>query len=554
MECNLHPWPVHVNPYLMKAYFKSGSNLLVAAMLCFCIQAKGDDRIVSKTEISEVKVYSSGATITRNAKVSIEAGQSQIKFENLSAAIQPSSILVSATGEFTILSVTHQMDYLGPDRKTPEMLKLEDSLQALNRKRDGMLNQIAVLQEEQNVLLANKSIGGANTGVKIEELKSISTYVRNRLLEIKNAVLDLSISEKKLKIEIDKLNNQLAILNNKRNEPYSSILVNVSASARTTGNFTISYYTGNVSWQPAYDIRVKDISSPVELVYKAMVTQNTGEDWNRVKMRISTGNPSLGATAPELYPWYLNFMQYELMQVQSSAPEGRKEKEQSAKPNVMMPGAATTMDSYVIPSQNRFNTEYEITIPYSVPSNNLNYAVEIRNYKLNATYSYFAVPKIENDAFLVASVSGWEELDLQPGNSNIYYENTFVGESSFNPVTADDTLKISLGRDKHTVIKREKIKDVTGNQLIGQNRVRNFAFDITVKNTHKETIKLVLEDQLPISSDKEIEVKLIEASGGEFNPETGKITWKLEIPSGQQVKKKLSFSVKYPKDKQVSGL
>ncbi|HMT28888.1 MAG TPA: mucoidy inhibitor MuiA family protein [Bacteroidia bacterium] len=527
--------------------------LLTAGCIHLFSDSKAADQFISKTDITEVKIFTSGATITRNAKVIVDAGQSLLRFENLSASINPSSISVTGTGDLTVLSVTHQLDYLGPDRKTPEMIKLEDSLQSLSRQRDGVLNQITVLQEEQNLLIANKSIGGANTGVKLEELKNIAAFFRIRMTEIKDRILDLNIKEKKLKTEIDKLNQQLSLLNNKRNEPYSTILVNVSAATRTNASFTISYYTGNVSWTPGYDIRVKDSNSPVELLYKAMVNQNTGEDWKNVKVKISTGNPSIGVTKPELYPWYLNFNQP--VMIRSSAPGAKdyQRKEDTQAPMMEAQGMQS-LTYYVTTVENQLSTDFDISIPYSIPSNGLNISVEIKDFQLPAVYSYYAIPKIDRDAFLVASVTGWQGFDLQAGNSNVYYENTFVGETMFNPVTSNDTLVVSLGRDKRVVIKREAIKDLSGNQILGGNRTRNFTFETTIKNNRKESIKITIEDQLPVSQDKDIEVKLTEGSGGELNDDTGKILWKVEIPAGAQIKKKLGYSVKYPKDRQVFGL
>ena len=529
--------------------FKSA--ILAISGMLICNLAFAEDKLIPKTDITEVKIYSSGAMVSRTGKVEIDAGQSVIKFENLSPSINASSITVNGMGEFTILSVTHKMDYLGPDRKTTEMVLLEDSIESLNKQREGILNHVSVLNEEQNLLLANKSIGGANSGVKLEELKNIAAFFRTRMLEIKDKVQELSVKEKKLKTTIDKVNNQLATLNNKRNEPYSTIQVAVSAKAKTIGTFSISYYTGNVSWIPTYDIRVKDAQSPVELIYKAMVNQNTGEDWKNVKMKISTGNPSIGVTKPELNPWYLNF-NYPRM-FQSTAPSmSRNANAEQADSGVL--NKASTISDYVTTVETRFSTDYDISIPYSVPSDGLSYAVQIREYSLPASYSYFAAPKLDRDAFLVAAITGWEGMDLQPGNSNVYYENTFVGETMFNPVTDNDTLQVSLGRDKRVVIKREVLKDFSGNQFIGSNRIRTFSYETSLKNNRKEAITILVEDQLPIAQDKEIDVKMSEISGGSYNSETGKVSWKIEIAPGQVVKKKLNYSVKYPKDKQVFGL
>lgn len=512
---------------------------------------------VSKTEINQVTVFTNGAIIQRSATVSIPAGYSELKFENLPASIDLASISVTATGDFIILNVAHQLDYLGPDRKTGEMIALEDSLEKLQAIFDGNSNQIAALQEEQNVLLSNKNVGGTNTGVKLEDLKSISTYVSNRILEIRNKMGSINSKNTGLKKQIDRINQQLAQLNATRNEPFSTIRVSVSANAKTSGNFKVSYFVGNVSWTPQYDIRVKSADSPVELLYKAMVTQNTGEDWNQVKVRLSTGNPSAGSDKPTLNPWYLNFQPQVMIKSEQRKNDDRKDKESM----LAMPSGAVEFQfdagstyQWVTASESQLSTEYDIALPYTITSSNNPIAIEIKKDILPAKYSYFAVPKIEREAFLVASITGWQDFDFRQGPANIYFENTFVGGTSLDPNTLNDTLVISLGRDQRIIVKREKLKESAGNQFIGSNRTRNYTYETSLKNNRKESVTILVEEQIPVSQDKEIEVKAIDYSGGELNAETGKITWKLEIAPGQQVKKKLSFSVKHPKDRPVMGL
>ena len=532
-------------------------SLVVVAGFIVAYPCFAETIYVSKTEINQVTVFTNGATIQRSATIAVPAGYSELKFENLPPSIDLASISVTATGDFIILNVAHQLDYLGPDRKTGEMIALEDSLEKLQATFDGNMNNIAALQEEQNVLLANKNVGGTNTGVKLEDLKSISTYVSNRILEIRNKIGSINSKNTGLKKQIDRINQQLAQLNAARNEPFSTIQVSVSANAKTTGNFKISYFVGNVSWTPQYDIRVKSADSPVDLLYKAMVTQNTGEDWNQVKVRLSTGNPAAGSDKPTLNPWFLNFMPQVMIKSESKRNDYRNSNESM----LAMPSVAAELKldagstyQWVTATESQLSTEYDISLPYSIASSSNPISIEIKKDILPAKYSYFAVPKIEREAFLVASITGWQDFDFRQGPANIYFENTFVGGTSIDPNTLNDTLVISLGRDKRIIVKREKLKESSGNQLIGSNRTRNYTYETSLKNNRKEAVIILVEEQIPVSQDKEIEVKAIDYSGGELNTETGKITWKLEIAPGQQVKKKLSFSVKHPKDKPVMGL
>jgi uncharacterized protein (TIGR02231 family) len=538
---------------------KKNIRLMLAAFFAggiFSFTNADDVKNISSTDVKEVKVYLNGAMVSRTGKAVVEPGVTNIIFENLSSAINPQSISVSGKGDFTILSVIHQLNYLNSEKKTPEIKSLEDSLEALNYKMSQLQNRKSVLNEEQNMLLANKSVGGNNTGVNFIELKNISEYLRIRLTDIKEKILVESINEKKLKEKIDKVQQQLNTVNAKINLPTSTIEVTVSAKVRTNAQFDMSYLVNNATWTPFYDVRSKDASSPVQLSYKANVSQSTGEDWEKVKLTLSTGNPALGGNKPELSPWYLNFYYpvrvYKNMMKKSEGAESTTPGVQDKLEDVAV--GAKSLSEEITVNENQLSTDFEIAVPYSIPSDGKQYTVDVQNYSLHASYNYYAVPKYDQDAFLTASVTGWQEYNLLPGSANVYFEGSYVGESYIDARTTEDTLHLSLGRDKKIVIKREQLKDFNSNQLIGENRTKTLSFEISIRNTKKDVVQINVEDQLPLSQDKDIEVKLIGISGAEYNAETGKLTWKLNLAANETVKKKLTFSVKYPKDKVINGL
>ncbi len=178
----------------------------------------------------------------------------------------------------------------------------------------------------------------------------------------------------------------------------------------------------------------------------------------------------------------------------------------------------------------------------------------MKEYELPAVYKYYSVPKMDKDAFLIAEIADWEQLNLIPGPANIIFDGTYVGKSFIDPNSTQDTLNISLGRDRKIVVKREKVMDYCSSKLIGTNKLHTVTYEIKVKNTRKESIQLLLKDQHPISSNKEIEVNLLESSDAAVNQETGVLTWKLDIPAGETRKVKVSYSVKFPKDKTMGNL
>ncbi len=531
--------------------------LLLVLLLSFFVKTSNaqQEKTISNSEIKNIRIYQSGAIVTRLVKTSVEQGATKLFINGLSANINKQSIQVSGMGDVIILSVTQELDYLKNQKKSNEYLKTENYLDSLNARLEQALNFKFAYSEEQNMILSNKSIGGSTIGVTAKNIVDVAEIFRNRLSETRNKLSKLNLEEKKLREEIAKANEQLNFLNNKRNEPSGTITVAVSAKAPSGIALEISYMVGNAGWNPVYDIRSNNIKSPVTLNYKANVYQTSGEDWKDVKLTLSTGNPTQGGQKPTLYPWELDFLSPQYKSYRNvrmlDSPQPQMAKAMESK---VMEGNAGSVADYTTVTQNQLSTDFDIRLPYSVPSDGRTCLVDVKDHEIPAQYSYSAAPKIDKDAFLMAKITGWDVLNLISGPANIYFEGAFVGESYIHTESTNDTLDISLGRDKKIVISREKQKDVTSNQFIGSNIVKTLSFEISVRNTKKEEVTIVLEDQVPIAKNKDIEVKILERSGAEYNETTGKLIWKVTLAPAETQKRKWSFTVKYPKDKVISNL
>ena len=197
--------------------------------------------------------------------------------------------------------------------------------------------------------------------------------------------------------------------------------------------------------------------------------------------------------------------------------------------------------------QKQTTVEFEIEIPYSIKSDNKSYAVEMANYDLPATYKYYSVPKINNDAFLIANISNWEKYNLLEGEANIFFEDTYVGKTLLDIRYATDTLQISLGRDKNVSVKREKIKDFTTKQFFGNKKEETKAWSIHVKNNKSQAISMLIYDQVPVSTLDEIKVEILDTSKAAHDTETGEVKWDFNIQPNETKTFDLKYSVKYPK-------
>ena len=210
------------------------------------------------------------------------------------------------------------------------------------------------------------------------------------------------------------------------------------------------------------------------------------------------------------------------------------------------------LDDYITVSDNTLNLNFDIDLPYDVPTNGKDQTATIAATEIAATYKHYAVPKLDKDVYLLAEIPDWEKLNLLPGEANIIFEGTYVGKSFIDPSSTNDTLNFTLGRDKRVIVKRDKLSDYSSVKFWGSNKLQQFTYDITVKNTKKESINLLLKDQFPISTNKEIEVELISNGGAEVNSDLGILNWQLKLAPGETRKIRFSYSAKYPKDKQIN--
>jgi len=534
---------------------------LLLLPLSFLSTAKAaDSEKPVKSIIKEVTVFLNGAEINRSGNTTLTTGTTYILFEGLSPNIDKNSIQVKGKGNFIILSVVQRINYIREQEKPKEIIALEDTLESLKLQIEFQQNLKSVYREEQSMILANKSIGNKEVGVDALDLEEVADFFRKRLTDIKSRTLKAKTKENKLQEEINKIKKQLLSINAKRNRSTSEIVVGVSAKERTPAKFNISYFVRSAGWVPSYDLRAADTKSPVKLSYKANVYQNTGVDWDDVKITLATANPTQSGTKPHINTWVLKFSQprpaYKVSQkTRTYAPQAAAE---AMKREDLFEEAdyepARTSASYTQITENQINTQFKIALPYSIPTDGKKHMVEIQNYKLPAKFSHFSIPKLDRDAFLLAKITGWEEYNLLSGEASIFFAGTYVGKSYINARSTNDTLDLSFGRDKSIVITRKKLKDFTSTKFIGTNKKETFAYEISLRNTKKDAVDILIQDQVPISSDKEITVELLESSGADYNEETGKITWRIKLSPSETKKLRLMFSVKYPKNKTIHNL
>ena len=592
-------------------------------------------------EIESVTLFLSGAQIFEKAGGSIPAGESILEVNGLSPYLDEKSIQVKGQGNFTIQAVNKRLDFLSEKEVDEQIQALEKKFEEIQKGKILAQNRIEVLANKASLLSANKDLGGSQSGPTMAELRAALDFFDAELTKITTEELQLKSKIVESDRELERLRNQIKAIQESKNKATSVVRIRVKAPAAGQASFQLNYLVANAGWYPKYDVRVKTVKEPLQLNYKAEVYQNTGVDWNNVKLRFSNANPNQSGQAPELDKWELNYARFTTVN-KFSVPQtpgtisgvvvdmngspipgasvlvkgttigtatdfngrytltlptnaqslvfsfvgygtqemsvrgrstlnvslvedskalqevvvtgfGASEKRTVTGANVTLRGSSTAdaaplMTSFV---ENQTTVEIEVEEPYTIKTNGERTLVDLKAYEIPANYRYTAIPKLDKDAFLLAEISDWSQYALLEGESNLYFEDGFVGRSILDAAALQDTLMISMGRDRSIVMQREKVDQFSKKRTIGSNITESRGYEITLKNNKSQPVTLLVKDQMPVSVNSSITVTPGELSQGSLDPQTGIVTWEITLPPGGQQKLSLQYEVKYPKNERI---
>ncbi len=570
------------------------THVVITSIFALSITYTAQAETKQKVHIEQATVFLKGAELVSSAKVNIPAGESEVIFTNISGNVNEQSLNVVSDKDVVVQSSTYQNTATPGDVVSPLLKSLRDSIEKIQEEMKLTAMRMTVVDAQLTIFDENNKLGGENKGLSIPDLQHLLELVNKRMeellvekhkLELKNALNNAAIA---------KLNEQINQEQQKNYQAGGQLTVKFYATEPATSNIVISYVIQNAGWNPSYDLRVEQLGDPVKLFYKANVYQNSGIKWDKAHIILSTGNPNENAEAPVLNPWYLSFYVPPVRQGQmndatvnayrtplvdrletrstsdlASPSPGvyqrnsgssrhisgdRSNSNQYNVDGVTVQTKSTTINQYVIADNSGINSTFDIDLPYSIPSDGQQHAVAVKTYELPATYRYYAVPKMDKDAFLQAQVTNWENLNLLPAKTSIFYEGSYVGQGELKMQVVTDTMTLSLGRDKKIMIKREKDKELKSKKTMNTNALETVAYTTNIRNTRKQAIDLVVMDQMPVSNDNNILIEDQQREGAEYNEDKGEVKWTLHLASNESKMLKLGYTVKYPKQKTVNNL
>ena len=500
------------------------------------------------SEITDVTVYRRGAEITRKVRVSVTKGKNSIALALVSPTVDGESVKVNLGGNAVLVSAEYTVDYLhAPDEN--EKLKAlkeskkrtEEKIQRLKDKNETSASELELL--DHNCRLGDESNYDAST------VEQLVTLYRSSVNSIKREIADNNSELETLVEELTRINNALSG-RGVRGTAVGVVNVELFTDADADTDITLTYFDNGASWSGSYDLRAADSESPILLMAKGRVVQNTNEDWNEVFLKLSTGNPTVSGKQPKLQPWYIDFtMSAAAMARRAYAVEAHVARADEDG----CPAGIMTCDLDTVATVEETSAAFEFKLPavYTVRSCADGLGVDIFHEKLDTEYVYYTVPKCECKVYLLARVSGWEKLNIISGKARIFLGNTYIGSTYIDANTTADDLDISFGTVDFITVSRVKGKGMVSKKLFGGNIKKTVEWEITVKNLRSTEIKIEIHDQLPLSANKSIDVTDVETSGAEADEKTGELVWKPTVEAGKTFNAEIRYTVEYPSDKRV---
>ena len=534
---------------------------------------------IRKAKLREAIVYTSGVQLRSSLSYNAIKGINEIIIEGISPSIDPQTIQVSATGNVVILDSKYSLFYPKAIVKdvSSESSRIKRSIRLLNDSIESMgfdirdlKEQTSVYQQAQNMLRNNgvmKNQGKVSDSLEllqeaIELYTSKMSALNKKLISISKAT---KFSEKKLakmNKRLNHLRNRLSNLGQTKSNttPIPRVTVSLISEGNVSGKINFSYLSANAGWSPLYDIRSESAEGKIFMNYKAQVYQNTELEWKNIKLRISTNNPYANKTKPELNPWYINYVNYRSQLSVSrndnykmkSSPQEAITNRGYALESIQEDEIALDADQFTKVVQQLIAAEFKINLPYSIASNGQKHMVLVQKSELKTNFKYYAVPKMDQSVYLVAEMLKVDELQLIPSKANIFFDGSYIGETYIDPTKMNDTLYLSLGKDPNISISRKLLSSRCKEKTIGDKIEKLQAYSIEIKNMKSSQIEVVIQDQIPITTNSDIVIDKINVGKGKLKERTGLIEWKVKLNPKDKKTFDFDYRIKFDKSKQIN--
>ncbi len=519
------------------------------------------------SSVDAVTVYPDGASVTRLITLDLPSGDSTLVAKDFPLTLDPSSLRVEgeAATKLTIGAIDAKPPRAAPPVNLPELDKRIETLRDQRADLQGAINSAAARRKfaERFAEASPAGIGDKGEARPIAEWRAAFAAVAEEVASADSAIRDAERKQRELDREIARLEADRAQKPSNKLE----VRIELAAAAATRATLRVTYTVRNARWTPLYDIRLdtgtRHRKPALELVRRAEITQNTGEDWSNVALAVSTVRTARGGKAPDLNSLIVQYPQPPRPAPQASAGGAMD----SARPlqrssSVLAPKIAEAMSERADEQQatadvSSFQVVFKIPGRVSLGASEGAKSLRVSSAAIAPDLAVRAVPVLDPTAFLEASFKQTEDAPLLPGRVSIYRDGVFVGRGLMAAAGKDETVRLGFGADDKIKIERTTVKRNEGSAglIVTTSRTDERLFKTTIRNGHDFPIKVAIEDQLPVSENDDIQVEMLSSSTAptttNLRDKRGVMEWAFEAKAGEVRDIGFAWRVRWPKDRGV---
>lgn len=532
------------------------------------------------TSITLVTVYTDQALITRQGTVLLTGQERSLTLTNLPITLQPESVRVKGTGTVAVRLLAVQTERIYATEPIGDRVaQLTEQIQQLEDQRRTLQDGLAALELRRKFIqsLSEKSVdrfsrGLAEQRVNLMQTAELLEFVGQQHGDLAGAIAQQNQALRELNKHLSVLQQQLQQIKTPRPKESYSVVVSILPDGTGEFQLEVSYTVDRASWQPLYDLRVDTQTKLLQLDYLAEVTQNTGEDWADVALILSTAKPGLGSLPPKLSPWYVDVplslaapaAAFKMQGVRAVTPDDSDEEMFGGAPTggyfedavISAPQAyAATVIAAKTSSDGGIVT-FQIDGNNNIPGDRSPHKITIFSHRYPCKMEYIAIPKLVSFAYLQAIATNPETgATLLPGQANIFRDEMFVGTTPLDNVAPGQEFKLNLGIDEGLKLERDLVERKVDKRFMQDKRLITYAYRVLVTNLREQEATLRLTEQLPVSRNERIKVRLTRSSPQIELGELGKLEWVLPLKPKAIQEVAYQFTIEHPREiTEVVGL
>jgi len=537
------------------------------------------------TAIAVVTVYTDQALVTRRGTVSLTGQERSLTLTNLPITLQPESVRVKGTGTVAVrlLGVQTERAY-AVEPIGDRVAQLTTQIQQLEDERRTLQDGLAALELRRNFIqsLSEKSVdrfsrGLAEQRVNLAQTAELLEFVGQQHSDLAGAIAQQNQTLRELNKHLSALQQQLQQVQTPRPKESYSVVVSILPAGTGEFQLEVSYTVDRASWQPLYDLRVDTQTKLLQLDYLAEVTQNTGEDWTEVALILSTAKPGLGTLPPKLDPWYVDVplppmpVAAPMMMMQRTrAKSAGAESDDLGFMDGDLVGSGYLEDAVISSAPQAYAAEtvaattssdggivtFQIDGNNNIPGDRSPHKITIFSHSYPCKMEYIAIPKLVSFAYLQAVVTNPENgVTLLPGQANIFRDEMFVGITPLDNVAPSQEFKLNLGIDEGLKLERDLVERKVDKRFMQDKRLITYAYRVLVTNLRDQEATLQLTEQLPVSRNERIKIRLTRSSPQIELGELGKLEWVLSLKPKATQEITYQFTVEHSREMtEVVGL